>query len=253
MLAGSDPSYLLSKYQEKRATAQSEIGDFLPSSITSGADVNTREKAMHDYIRFAVEACVPIRTFEKNSFRSVSKYPYKFSCKTIREVMLKTAEIVEKSIGEEMRKTKGAIMYDGWSHSGTHYVGIFAVYMCSVPNLGSQSSRSKDELRVVLISLSPMAATKNDGDGMEDNNEATMFDAETHVAHMKDVFEIFGIEFEKWVVCQIADDASVNRRIAMDLGIPHVACLSHKLNNELNFMVEKNEHLEFIIDSVKDT
>lgn len=38
------------------------------------------------------------------------------------------------------------------------------------------------------------------------------------------------MQLNHWVICQIADKSVVNIRISNILGIPHVACLKHKLN-----------------------
>lgn len=99
-----------------------------------------------------------------------------------------------------------------------------------------------NELAMTLLSASPLERAQsnkslfgNDDDiedvnkDKEKGNEATTFDAETHISHMKDVFSYYGVNVTPWVVCQVADSASVNVRIARILQVPHVACLNNSL------------------------
>ena len=47
-----------------------------------------------------------------------------------------------------------------------------------------------------------------------DKDETTAFAANVHVHHMREVFSIFGIDIDKWAVCQIADNCPRNKKIA---------------------------------------
>lgn len=70
------------------------------------------------------------------------------------------------------------------------------------------------------------------------SEEASDFDSETIVEHMKEVFEFFGQDILEWTLCSIADNCDVNKKVARLLRVPHVGCLSHKLNLEVNHMVD---------------
>ena len=251
--AGSEHSFLLKQYREKLANSQSSIQNFFTETQRSTSSVNPRERAIHDYIKFIIETCSPLATVQKDSFRKLSKYSYVFSRNTVREVMLKTVELLEQKIGQEMKSTRGSIMYDGWSHCGVHYVGVYAMYMVRVPNSGSFVTKQSEELRIVLLSMSPMAAVSKEGLTYDLNDDLKKFDARTHVSHLREVFQYYGVDLTDWVICQVADNASVNRRIALDLGIPHIPCLRHKLASELNCMIENNRDLSCTINSVKKT
>ena len=81
--------------------------------------------------------------------------------------------------------------------------------------------------------------------------ETLLFDAGVHVKHIEDVFELFGLNLHEWAICQIADNVSVNKRIAKILDIPHLGCLSYKLNLDMKRMFRNNDALRQEIDSVQ--
>lgn len=258
--AGSNHECLMEKYREKLAERQGRVDDFLAPSSERIA-INPKEMAMHDYIRFIVENNQPLTIVEQPSFRKLSKYDYVVSAKGIRNLMYKLVEVIERSIAEEMKKCTGALMYDGWTdRSGTHFVGTFGVYMRQVVNQGSVGQEFS-EVCSPLLSCSPMAHVKTTGDNEKSDfdaemshEEATTFDARTHVEHFKDVFtNFYGLDVCKWAVCQVADNCSTNKKVAQLLKIPHVGCNNHKLNNEVERMVRSNEDLSTTIDDVRAT
>jgi len=90
-----------------------------------------------------------------------------------------------------------------------------------------------------LLSVAPMAQmapkidleSATDEQRVEADGEATRFNAKTMAEHFKTVFEMFyGIILANWVVCVIADNASVNRLCAMILEKPVVGCSNHKFS-----------------------
>lgn len=54
------------------------------------------------------------------------------------------------------------------------------------------------------------------------SDECTSFDAESHVQFFKETCEVYDIEFDKWVLCFISDNVSVNERISRISNIPHI-------------------------------
>lgn len=68
--------------------------------------VNPRERAMYDYIRFLAANSLPLTTLGKATFRGISKYQYRFGTRPAREAMLKLVEVVEFKTDSEMRETK---------------------------------------------------------------------------------------------------------------------------------------------------
>ena len=90
---------------------------------------------------------------------------------------------------------------------------------------------------IVLISVSPLhTIVEEDTDDLEttegskihDNQiEAYTFKAETHLKHFKKIFEYYNCDFDAWTKAQLADNPSVNKKLARLGGFPHLACNNH--------------------------
>eukprot|EP00171_Calliarthron_tuberculosum_P001829 IDg1829t1 len=87
------------------------------------------ELAMNRYTRLIVLKSLPVSYVEDLIVRQFSKFNVNIKRETIECVLYKIVEIVEKRITSVMRDTRGALIYDGWSCNGTHYVGVFASYL----------------------------------------------------------------------------------------------------------------------------
>lgn len=74
----------------------------------------------------------------------------------------------------------------------------------------------------------------------------------THVRHIEQVFQIFKADVHDWTVCSIADNCSVYSRLAHLLDVPHVGCLSHKLNLEVKAMLSADSSLQNMIDLMRE-
>lgn len=57
----------------------------------------------------------------------------------------------------------------------------------------------------------------------------------------------------EWLICQIADNTNTNLKIARLLGVPHIGCMSHKLNLEVNRMISSDQILSSILSSIHNT
>eukprot|EP00171_Calliarthron_tuberculosum_P003890 IDg3890t1 len=207
-----------------------------------------KEQAMFAYIRIIVLKSLPISYVEDAQVRSFSRFDFKFSMKLTKSVMFKLTELVEKRIAILMAGTKGAIIHDGWTSSGMHYLGVFVSFMRRVEVTRSGAVCNIEELCMPLLGVSPLAKNECASD-----DEAESFDAETHVQHLVETFKFFDQDLSKWVLCSIADNCSVNKRIARILNVPHVGCMSHKLSSEVNAMVRADASLENTIKSVQET
>ncbi len=136
-----------------------------------------------------------------------------------------------------MRTTRGCIMYDGWSISGVHFLGIFATY-CVGPNLS---------LRIKSLAISPMAKDDNV------NDTATKFNAETHLLFFDSTFDNYDISEDDCCVAFISDNTKTNFRISSLADKPQVGCNNQKLNLEVNVMVERHADLSKTIEMVHET
>eukprot|EP00171_Calliarthron_tuberculosum_P002661 IDg2661t1 len=174
---------------------------------------------------------IPVCAVQDSEFRSFSKFNVEISKATMVDVIFKLVEMVERYITEELSNTRGAIIYDGWTVNGMHYVGLFTSYIRAVPTRVSSTFQEAHTPTMTLLAVSPMSQI-TDGGEQNGDAETTKFNAEAHVKFFRDVFELYKCDFDKWCVCLVGDNASTNLRTAKLCSKPHVSCTSHKLNNE---------------------
>lgn len=114
--------------------------------------------------------------------RDTSKHNITFPKKTAQKVIQYLAKVVEDTIANELSNTKGAIMYDGCSRPGTHYLGIMASYMSNIALMVKGEVHQKAVLALLLLLIRPIAAMEGaDKDGQEIYEESSYFAAERHV------------------------------------------------------------------------
>ena len=86
------------------------------------------EKAIYGYLRLVVMKSLPLSIIEDAEFRSFAKYNSKISYRTLSNVLLRLVSLVKKKISYEMKSTRGAIIFDGWTGNDTDFVSVFASY-----------------------------------------------------------------------------------------------------------------------------
>lgn len=239
-------------YFDARTMMMKRGGTMLSNANVSA--VTKYDLAMHAYIRLIVMKSVPLSCVEDPDFRHFCKYDETICRRTVTNVLFELVKLVEDRIKLEMRGTMGALMFDGWTRSSMHYVGVYASYTKTCTVRENAKDMVKTTNRLTLLGLSPLSQelTEN-GEVDHSTNEATSFNAEAHLKYFTDVLEIFGQSFSEWCSCVIADNCSTNHRIANLAGIPLIGCNSHKLNLEVNHMLSCHADLRTIIDSVHET
>ena len=65
-------------------------------------------------------------------FYSFSRFDVCFREETVKRVIQGLTELVENEISKLLSQIKCAVMYDGWTRNGKHYVGIFGSFMKKV-------------------------------------------------------------------------------------------------------------------------
>ena len=212
-------------------------------------------RSIYMWIEKIVKLNQPVSIVENAIERNHVKYPDCKSTKTVLDTAFHLVEIVEKKIAEMMRNSPGCqVVYDAWTRYGVHFLGIYASFM--------QKCSGTDNIHQCrLLALSPMSSltscTKENimedasGDeSMEDTNddnhfdeEAIKFDAEHHKNHITNTFEYYEKQID-FVLCQLADSASVCIKVANLLGIPHDSCKNHNLSLQCNKMIKGDTELE---------
>ena len=90
--------------------------------------------------------CNPISIVQDTIYRNFTGFKYKTRIGVLNNIIFKMTELVEKIIIVELKTTTcGAIMHDGWSRYGVHYLCYFACYIFD------------NHPKFRLISLAPMA------------------------------------------------------------------------------------------------
>jgi hypothetical protein len=76
------------------------------------------------------------------------------------------------------------------------------------------------------------------------------FNAEAHVIYFQKTFDLYGIEFDTWVLCHCTDSAAVNLKIVRDTHGWHISCKNHDLALAGKVMLEEDGELKELIMKV---
>ncbi len=106
------------------------------------------------------------------------------------------------------------------------------------------------QLRLLAVAPLPAISEDDEEDGDDEVEESETFNAKAHNNFFKVTLELYGVDFESWVICQCADSASVNKKIAKDTHGRHISCANHNLGLSGAKMIEKNESLSRILTVV---
>ena len=173
------------------------------------------EEGLFNLMEWVIMRNIPLSEVENPITRKALKMKA-VSIKTLRKYILNLADIVKDGI-KRILPEKFGIIFDGWSDGLTHYVGIFACY--------SPGGKYTE----VLLAIRPMI------------NEEKL-DAEEHIKLFNATLESYG-KYPGNVCVLIGDNASTNRKVAKDMGIPLIGCHSHKFNLALDQWVSSQQGL----------
>ena len=122
--------------------------------------------------------------------------------------------MVEKRIASEMEGTTGALVYDGWTDTGTNYVAVYASYMKFMTVNDNGISKQVPKLHHSLLSVSTMGNKVSRSDASHDEEEATNFNAETHLEFFETRLSYYNLQLSEWCKCFIGDNESTCLRVA---------------------------------------
>lgn len=201
------------------------------------SSVTDEHKDMHTWLDFILEENIHLSSVENVNYRKFTKAKHIFSYQRMKDVSKYIVQGVEERIALEMKKAgRGAVMYDGWSMAGIHYIGVFACYCREVVLIENGIKTKKSIPEITLISCQPMhdVVEENIGSNSSETELASAFNANLHFNHFKHVFKTYyDIDVQTWAKCAIADNTSTNKKVARLLGIPHVPCSNHLLNLDM--------------------
>ena len=214
----SDKEALLELYRRSQTikSHQSSMASHLPPIAGASILIPTKKDSeVYDFIKMIVRKNLPLSVVDDNDYRVAFKHQHKFSSKLIRDVLFNLVPMVEEAITKEMKCAElGAIMHDGWSKFGTHYVALFAQYNCRTTTFIGKVKKVTINPASVLLAVRPMLnvpvtdegkdESETEEDEEREEDEATSFTSEVHVKFFKDVFDSYGISLDEWAVCQVS-------------------------------------------------
>lgn len=121
-------------YKDKKSKSRNAITPWFTTSTGELAykrgTLNFKEKELYKWIKMIVFKNWPLASVEDSDYRSFGETENSFSKKTVKDVIIVMARLVVEKISVEMKTaTRGAIIHDGWSKFGRHYVCLFATYI----------------------------------------------------------------------------------------------------------------------------
>jgi hypothetical protein len=197
---------------------------------------STKAQAYCTWIYWIIMKNMPLALVEDTHHRNFSHVKTKISYKSVVKVIGKSVELVEQKIKAAIDLSKayhghGAILYDGWDGGSKHYVGLFLLFTCQVMEKQLSEQILVGEPHIVLLACSPINHTEDD-DGKA--TDAVTFNAEQNIEFFQELLLFYGLTFsDRFITNQIADNTSVNKKIARILELPHVGCTNHKFNLEV--------------------
>lgn len=251
---------------------------WLAYNMRAGADILTyyppsggysaREESIWQWIELIVFENLPVHAVVSERWRRALKQnskDEKVAKATVKKVMYKMVELIEKDIGSQMKRSEvGSLMYDGWTKDSMHFVGVIATFMRDYPVRKKTSTVHVQEPEMVLLSVAPMERDvdkKDEEDEDEDEDEfegnsddhalASSFTAKDQCEHLKKIIRYYGVEFDDWCACLIGDNAAVNIKTSRLCGVPHIGCKNHKLNLEINRMINLDRKLEDSLEKLQ--
>lgn len=132
------------------------VGSTIRGHVYSNA-LSEYEKNVNGYLRLIFLRSAPLLIVEDTDYRSFSCFKTVTISEKVKQTVLKFGALVEKRIENELQGTFGAVMFDGWSKFGTHYISMIASYMKTVADSASMKGISHFQQRFSLIDLPPIS------------------------------------------------------------------------------------------------
>ena len=134
-----------------------------------------KDNELYDFVKLIVKKNLPLSSVEDADFRTSFKHKFKFSKKLVRNILFNLVPMVQSAIQKEMKEVGyGAIMHDGWSKFGTHYVAIFGQYNKEIIQRNGKDSNTTKVPTTALLAVRPMMnvpVEDEDKDNKKDDSE----------------------------------------------------------------------------------
>ncbi|RHY18350.1 hypothetical protein DYB32_010395 [Aphanomyces invadans] len=202
--------------------SQSTYGG-LDTHLIPSAFINTKSEVVFKTLDWIISDNLPFNWFEKKrtqeygSFKGLSHNQVKHYMHLLR------ASVVE-DIKKELPDKFGVVL-DGWTHMSEHFIALFAVYV------------KNDERKEVLLAMTPLIKDTSlaDAQGVDELQEGPETDevvSHTAKKHVQWIGKQLS-KFKRMSSCisfVVADNCSVNKKMATDMEVPLLGCASHRFN-----------------------
>lgn len=202
------------KFQETNEDDVSVSND--QPGATSGGDCtlffSKKAVQIHAWLELIILSLLPFSILNSDVLKRHIKYK-PMTYHTFIKYMSRLTATVEKKIAK-LLPNKFALVIDGWSSSGTHYLAVFATFA---------SSNSK-EYSSILLGFSPF-------------EDETSLNADSHYEYIGFVLSEFNKSFDN-VVALVADNCAVNISLVNKIGCGFIGCASHRFNLAMKDMIK---------------
>ncbi len=195
-----------SDFKTEYRQAQKSIGSIINGYFLK---LSTAETEMYDWIELLVMNNFPLTFVDCPLVRSQSKLRSVCS-KTVHKHIFALVEVVRETIKSKLSGRKFVVMFDGWTEGMEHYIGLNISYNMHCKETGKQVPSHS------LLSIRPLLA-----------EEIVGMTATDHLRHISKVMSSYGRASED-KLCLVGDNCAVNKKMALDLGVPILGCASHK-------------------------
>ena len=182
-----------------------------PLEVMKKVSGDVKEK--WEYLEFIVNTNTPLKRVGDSSFKRVCRLK-PISRHTMRRILVPTANQMCKTIMEELPLQVGLI-FDGWSHHGRHYLGVFA-------NFDGQRNG-----KPVML-------------GLVEFNCKFDFTSDSHIATILELLAKYNFNWKN-ILFIVTDNPNVNRSIAIKVGLPMIPCFSHRLNTAVQEYINSSQ------------
>lgn len=201
---------------------------------------------MYAYFRLIIIKSLTLRYAADPVFRPFSDLDiflgFQFKMAFIDKFIL----LVEVSLAHLMSGTQGAIVPDGWTRDGAPFFGMFNELVHNVKLMKDFVEVEAGEHCMPLLAVIPFSKEVTEYDLSADESER--FDAKAHLNHLVQTLNLFKQYLYQWFLCFISEKFSVDNCLTELLHVPHVGCMSQKLNSEVREMVKVDNFLSNTID-----
>lgn len=166
----------------KRASGGTELSHFEVIFLSP------HDQALYGWILLVLLKNIPLSPIEDPEMWTWFIPGNAIAKSTVTSATLHLVKLVQKRVTEAMSNTKGAVMFDGWSATMIHYIGVNDSSYKEYPN-------KQNERCLYLLSLAPMG--KKDETGQLNRTSAT-FNAQSHVDFLSNILQYYDQVFDDW-------------------------------------------------------